>query len=179
MESEQLIADLREGKNKEAIAYLFEYLPTVKAFILKYGGSESDAEDIFQEALIVFYTKTLNTDFNLEVKAHTYLFSICKYKWKDELKKKNRNITFSEEFDIPVHTEFEEEEEEVSISKLNEIIGSLGDICKNILSDYYYSKLSMAEIAQKMGYKNENTAKTQKYKCLERARKMALETLTK
>ena len=47
MEIEQLITDLREGNNKKAIAYLFEYLSAVKVFILKYGGSESDAEDIF------------------------------------------------------------------------------------------------------------------------------------
>ena len=41
-----------------------------------------------------------------------------------------------------------------------------------MLTAFYYYGLSMVEIAQKQGFKNENSAKTQKYKCIEQAKKM-------
>ena len=57
MTNEKIIEDLRQGKSEKPIAYLSSYFSKVKSFVLKYGGSENDAKDLFQEALIVFYTK--------------------------------------------------------------------------------------------------------------------------
>ena len=37
---------------------------------------------------------------------------------------------------------------------------------------FYYQKRSMKTIASELGFKSETSAKTQKYKCLEKARKL-------
>jgi len=48
----------------------------------------------------------------------------------------------------------------------------LGEPCTTILKDFYLNKISMQEIADKMGYTNTDNAKNQKYKCLQRLKKI-------
>ena len=48
----------------------------------------------------------------------------------------------------------------------------------NALEAYYYKKSSMQQICLSMGYKNADTAKNLKYKCLQRLKKMMDNYLT-
>ena len=51
-------------------------------------------------------------------------------------------------------------------------LGLLGEPCKTLITDYYVKHMSMEEIADKFGYTNSNNAKNQKYKCLQRLKKI-------
>lgn len=64
------------------------------------------------------------------------------------------------------------EEEEKRFEKLGSAIDMLGEPCRSLLKDFYYQDLSMTEIAEKFGYTNADNAKTQKYKCLQRLKKL-------
>ncbi|WP_315821201.1 hypothetical protein [Paraflavitalea speifideaquila] len=46
----------------------------------------------------------------------------------------------------------------------------LGERCRELLLLFYNGGLKLKDIAARMGYSSENTAKNQKYKCLEAAR---------
>ena len=48
----------------------------------------------------------------------------------------------------------------------------LGEPCKSLLEAFYIEKRSMPEIAAHFGYTNADNAKTQKYKCLMRLKKI-------
>jgi len=48
----------------------------------------------------------------------------------------------------------------------------LGEPCKTIIEDYYLQSKSMQDICEKFGYTNSDNAKTQKYKCLKRLKKL-------
>jgi hypothetical protein len=48
----------------------------------------------------------------------------------------------------------------------------MGEPCKGILNAFYLENKSMTEIATHFGYTNAENAKTQKYKCLNRIRKL-------
>ena len=48
----------------------------------------------------------------------------------------------------------------------------IGEPCKSILEAYYIQKLPMQQIASDFGYTNADNAKTQKYKCLVRLKKL-------
>ena len=50
------------------------------------GGRPQDAEDVFQEALIILVGKIRKSDFKLTAKLSTYLFSVCRFLWKDKRK---------------------------------------------------------------------------------------------
>ena len=171
MTNAELVACIRSGNNKEALKELYRPFASVRHFIKKYGGNEDEARDVFQEALLVFYKNALKPDFKLTSALGTYLFAISKYLWKDELKKKNRIASFDVK-DAPDEViDFREQEEQYR--RLDEVILSLGEKCREILNRFYYRRQSMEEIANQLDYKSVDSVKTQKYKCIERARQMA------
>jgi DNA-directed RNA polymerase specialized sigma24 family protein len=51
-------------------------------------------------------------------------------------------------------------------------LGQVGEPAKTILELYYYHGMSMEEIAQKLNYKNADTAKNLKYKSLIKLKKI-------
>lgn len=175
-QNSDIIYQLRHGDNKKAIAKLYEAYPMIRQFICTHGGNEADAQDVFQEALLVFYRNAQKTDFELTCAASTYLYSVTRFIWKDWLKKKNREVLIEEDnrvISIDFNDTLQQDEEAQQQTKLlAKIVSKLGQKCQQILKSYYYQRMSMQEIAKKFGYGSTNSAKTQKYKCIERAKKM-------
>jgi RNA polymerase sigma factor (sigma-70 family) len=128
----------------------------------------------FKRVFLFFIAMFSAADFQLTSALNTYLFSICKYLWKDELKKKNRIVSY-EVKDAPVEDLEDYKDTEHKSAWLDKAIQSLGAKCVEILQLFYYQKLSMEQIATRLDYKNTDTVKTQKYKCIERAKQMAKE----
>ena len=56
--------------------------------------------------------------------------------------------------------------------RMNFALSNLGEPCKTILVQYYYMKQTMQEIAAMFHYTNAENAKNQKYKCLQRLKKL-------
>lgn len=164
---------IRNGKQDLAIKELYKYFPMVDKFVRNNGGNRSDSEDLFQESLIVFFRKSLSPEFTLTCTAHTYLFKVAKYKWKDELIKKNKTEFLSQESWDKYNTS-EQYNEPLDLKDnyrvLEKVLQSLGDKCKQILELYYQQNFSIQSIAEKLGYSSTNSTKTQKYKCMEQAR---------
>jgi hypothetical protein len=52
------------------------------------------------------------------------------------------------------------------------MLDKLGDPCSKMLKAFYFNKKSMQEICTEFGYTNADNAKTQKYKCLTRLKKL-------
>lgn len=171
-----LVEQLRSGNHREALASLYSSFPLVRQLIGQNGGNEADAKDIFQEALLVLYRNAQEADFELTCAPSTYLYSVARYLWKDVRKKRQRETTLEEPSHLPctdVHSDLEHHEEIAQKNQLLQtVLQQLGDKCTSILRAYYYQKMSMKEIAEQLGYRSVNSAKTQKYKCLERAKKM-------
>ncbi len=169
---------LTSVEKEKAFVRIYKYFPKVLRFVCKYGGTKEEAKDVFQEALFIFYKKANTPDFTLTASIETYIFSICKYLWKDQLKKKNRfTNTFEEAFlqDETISEDFHLQEE-ATYQLAEKALQSLGDKCLKLLSLFYIKKKKMREIAELLGFTSESSAKTQKYKCLERA-KNQLQTL--
>lgn len=55
---------------------------------------------------------------------------------------------------------------------MQKAILGLGEPCKSLLEAFYLEKKNMQEIATIFGYTNAENAKTQKYKCLIRLKKI-------
>lgn len=70
--------------------------------------------------------------------------------------------------------DFPEEIEELADPELIQLVtlslDRIGEPCKSLLKEVYYQRSSMTAIAKQLGYKNEDAAKSQKYKCLVRLR---------
>ena len=76
----------------------------------------------------------------------------------------------------------DEDQKEVLEEQLKVAAASLeqlGDPCAQVLKHFYFDKLSMEQIADRLYYKNKETAKNLKHKCLKRLRKIFLEMQVK
>ncbi|HVD99378.1 MAG TPA: sigma-70 family RNA polymerase sigma factor [Cytophagaceae bacterium] len=174
MSDEEVIAKIKKG-DERALDYLYKKnYKMMTNMIIKNNGSEDEAKDIYQEALIVVWQKVLSPDFVLSSKLSTYLYSICQNLWRKELERKNRHTAEDE----ITKTEITDVDKKERIEVINQCINDLGETCRAILTYYYFDDMSMAEIAEKMGFANADTAKTKKYKCKQELDKM-IKTLYK
>ncbi|MEM9338081.1 MAG: sigma-70 family RNA polymerase sigma factor [Bacteroidota bacterium] len=128
--------------------------------VLSNNGTEEEAKDVYQEALLAFWQKASSGKLVLTSKISTYLYSICLNQWRKELDRKSRMS--GEEVD---GEEYQTHEEKERFRIVRECIEELGDVCRDVLTYYYFDGLSMQEIAKKMNFANTDTAKTKKYKC--------------
>lgn len=177
---EQLLQGVAAGARQATAQVYRQHYPTVMHWITGAGGDEADAADIFQEAMLVLFEKARSEDFRLSCRIGTYLFAICKHLWYKKLERNKRmpssfpDLNNSEsgfdpvyEDDIKVH-----EEREEHYSQLDLALDALGEPCRSLLKAYYHHDKSMQEIAASFGYTNPDNAKTQKYKCLNRLKKI-------
>jgi RNA polymerase sigma-70 factor (ECF subfamily) len=100
----------------------------------------------------------------------TYLFAIGKNKIRELRDAGRRFRDMQERYEIP--EDENKQEKELLFEQLELSLEALGDPCKRILELYYYYKKSLIEIADMLEYKNTDTVKNLKYKCLGRLRKL-------
>jgi RNA polymerase sigma factor (sigma-70 family) len=173
MNDQKIIELIRTGKSDGALSALYKNFPMMRKMIRSKGGSPDDAEDIFQEALIILVRKVRQDDLVLTAQLSTYLYSVCRFLWKEELKKRKISIPYDFESGL---TESGEQllsvalEEEARAKMAEKVIEELKERCRELLLLFYEGRFRLKDIATKMGYSSENTAKNQKYKCLEAAK---------
>ena len=63
-------------------------------------------------------------------------------------------------------------ERDIQFNKMGDALKLLGEPCKTIIEDFYINNRSMKEICEEFGYTNADNAKNQKYKCLQRLKKL-------
>jgi RNA polymerase sigma factor (sigma-70 family) len=180
---QQLLAALAQGEREATEQIYRQNYRIINGWLLKNGGSATDADDLFQEAMVVLFSKAQSEEFRLTCSVGTYLFAISKHLWYKKLQRKSRDpialldntgnddeendngIAYEE--DIDAH-----EEREAHYNQLDEALEQIGEPCRSILKAYYHQDKSMQEIAADFGYTNTDNAKTQKYKCLTRLKKI-------
>jgi len=176
LSDQQVISAIREG-NDAALKYLYERnLRMIKKYIIQNSGTEPEAAEILQDALIIFWEKVRSGEFTLNSKISTFLFSVARNKWLQELGRKKRfSIIDETQLNSP---EDENQEDRIIEQELVDIVkfhmAQLSPLCKKILLLYYYEEKSMNEISKLLGLANENVAKSKKYQC-----KKELEQLVK
>ena len=172
-----LLSGLARNERKAVETIYKENYNMVQSLVINNNGTTDDAKDIFQEAMIVLYEKVRSGSFELNCQIKTYIYSVCRRLWLKRLQQLNR---YSSEVPgdgvVPVEDEIEEHEKRnAEFEMMDKAINSLGEPCRSLLEAYYLQKKSMIEIAMSFGYTNSDNAKTQKYKCLMRLKKIFFE----
>ena len=173
-DSEIILGILNDSK--DILNRLYKtYFPMVLQLVLNNNGNEDDAKDIFQESVIVLYNKVKSGNFELNSKLNTFIYSVCRRLWLKQLNAQSRSLRNIQDFAnfLPVDEDLEKHEEKNKQFIIMELaLKQLGEPCKTIIEDYYLHNRTMQEICEKFGYTNADNAKTQKYKCLQRLKKL-------
>ncbi|CAN5378576.1 hypothetical protein BH11BAC5_BH11BAC5_46680 [soil metagenome] len=176
IEQDQLLLRGLADNDKKSIETIYrENYSMIQSFVLNNNGSSDDARDIFQEAMVVLYEKAKLPSFLLSCQLKTYLYSICRRLWLKRLQQMSKFSSQVESLEetVPVEEEIEEHEKVNNDFILMEhAMNKIGEPCKSLLDAYYLQKKNMLEIAGEFGYTNADNAKTQKYKCLVRLKKI-------
>jgi RNA polymerase sigma factor (sigma-70 family) len=151
---------------------LYKKWPDVKRFLSTLGCTADNAEDIFQEALVIYVRKKEDQSFVLTVDPFFYVRNTCKLLWYNQSRKEGRNPTYQLESDV-ISQDDDWFEKEMKLSLVEKAILQLGTQCRQILELFYGAGESMSFIAQKVGLRNEKVAKAQKYRCLQKAKENA------
>ncbi|MEP0987003.1 RNA polymerase sigma factor [Ekhidna sp.] len=160
MKDSEILAGISRGDERMLDHLYKKYYRMMTKIVLSNNGTEDEAKDVYQEALLAFWQKAASGKLVLTSKISTYLYSICLNQWRKELDRKSR--LSSEEVD---GEEYQTHDAKERLKIVTDCIGQLGDVCKKVLTYYYFDGLGMPDIAKKMNFANTDTAKTKKYKC--------------
>lgn len=177
---QQLLTELARGERKATEHVYRQHYKMVTSWIQHNGGSEADAADIYQEAVTVLFEKAQSEDFRLTCKIGTYLFAIGKHLWYkkvQQIQKRPGALPDNAGIDEGADWAYEDDtnshnERENHYALLDNALDQVGEPCRSLLKAFYQQDKSMLEIAAEFGYTNPDNAKTQKYKCLTRLRKI-------
>ena len=175
---EEIISGLKTGKGMEdMIRSLYRgYFESLSWYVMNNSGSRQDAEDIFQEVVVSFIDLVQKGRFRGESSIKTFLYSMNRHTWLNELKRRGRAMAREEKYErgqdrVEMDTShlIADREEKAAITAL---VAALGDTCKKILTLFYYENLSMREIVEATDYENEQVVRNKKYKCLKQLEQM-------
>ncbi len=137
-----------------------KYYRMMTKLVMNNSGTEQEAKDIYQEAIVVFWQKAVSGNLVMTSKMSTYIYSICFNLWRKELERKKRHTHEAQD-----SVEFQDHDKKERIKIISKCVNDLDETCKKVLTYFYFDGMSMAEIAERLGFANTNTAKTKKYKC--------------
>lgn len=176
------VEGLKLGDDLVLKALYKKYYNLVLKLVVSNSGSSEAAQDVYQETIIVLYEKCKDPEFKLNCQLQTYIYSVARNLWLKQLKK-HGNVGELKEYhqevyedsglDIKAHISKEE-----SIQKAFKSLEELGEPCASLIKDFYIKKMNMDEISEKFGYTNADNAKNQKYKCLQRLKRLYFENFT-
>lgn len=175
MQSEEdLIAGIRSGDDHVLKLLYLRCFPSVQRMVTTNNGTPDEAADVFQEAMVVLH-RNVGGGMELTCQVKTYLYSVARRLWLKELnrRKSNTRMEDAEEF-IAINDEeaARAEQAEQNYQVMKDSLMDLGEPCAELLKQFYITGRGMTEIAETFGYTNADNAKNQKYKCLQRLKKI-------
>lgn len=174
---EALVSGIRAGGSArdEALKRLY-LMPGLRETVIRHvmanGGSRQDAQDIFQEALVILDRNVREGRYEARSALTTYFVAIAKWRWVTVRRQHGRYTEIS-----PTHydTEVESPEAETIRTEYRELfqeaLAQIGERCRELLRLYQLDH-SMEEIAQIMHYNSADVAKKEAYRCRTRFREL-------
>ncbi|NOT52304.1 MAG: RNA polymerase sigma factor [Chitinophagaceae bacterium] len=175
---QELVENLQTGKRMdETIKAIYRnHFESLGWYIMNNSGTRQDAEDVFQEVVVTFIDLVQKNKFRGESTVKTFLYSLNRHAWLNELKKRGRALAREEKYEKGKEQAEPDAGHLIADregrSEIMKLVGSLGETCKKILLLFYYENLSMKEILKSMHYENEQVVRNKKYKCLKQLEQM-------
>lgn len=169
---QELVEAIKRGGSgrQEAIRFIYnknDLRRKVVHFVRNNQGNEADGNDMFHEGIIVLDRNIREDKFRAESSVEGYLYSICRFLWQNQRRKKAR-IDLKE--DATQMDQVEDSTPEVELLSdekkniLRRALEQLGERCKQILELWQLS-YSMEEIATEMNFSSAQMARKNKYRC--------------
>lgn len=166
-----IIDSIRRGEDTRILKHLYDkILPKICRYICQNSGTKDDAFDVFQDGVMIFYKYVITGQYHENYDISGFLYSVCRNLWINKVKR--------DRFTTRLQNDIEGKEtgrnildDIISAERETEVRGFLSELggrCRELLQYVFYHQLTTKEICEKMGFANEDTLKTKKYKCKQR-----------
>ena len=166
--SDAAIIDGLRNKDHEIIRYVYRnYFDSILRLIAKNSGYNEDAEDIFQDALMIVYRKLKRDELKLSCSLKTYIYAVSRNLWLQKLQGKNKSQLELEDIKDESTEPFELNENLIEYEKYNlyqKHFLKLSKDCQKVLK-LFLKKTSLKEITKIMNFNSVDYTKTRKYLC--------------
>lgn len=177
LDEKEFLNRLRAEEPRAFKEFYQKYYQKAANFIIKNSGTDGEAQDVFQEAIVVLLRYLRKPDFQLNdnVKIDTFFIGILKRMWFGQLKKKKKELPLTanaENLDLQEEGGVEEKiVYEAKHDLIAKYMADLSEDCRKILSDFYYKKIQLQEIAVTMDY-TQNFVRVKKNRCMNNLKKL-------
>jgi RNA polymerase sigma factor (sigma-70 family) len=164
--SDKSIVEGIRNQDDKILNWLYDnYFLTVKQHVMKNSGTSADASDLFQDTIIVLYSRIRADSIELTSDLKGYFFGIARNLWNEHLRKKKETTEIDPDL-VSVSDDNEEDDDPMFERIISRAFQKLKPEFRTVLS-LYSEGCSYEEIAVKMNLKNENYARRKKYLCKE------------
>src|SRR5689334_8151924 len=100
MDDQRALSDLKERNNAAYnLLYTF-YFPGIENFVKKNSGTSADAQDVFQETIMVLLDKVPKEDFILTSSIKTYIHAVAQNIWLKRLREAKRVTRLEMDYEL-------------------------------------------------------------------------------
>jgi len=143
------------------------------SFAKGYGLDYDAIVDIYQDATIALYQNFAMGQKSIENSSiKTYLFGIGKFKIFDHLKRAQKVYALPDHHELVAEIPTEDDTLTTEQELLARYFKHLGERCQEVLKLFYYRGLSIQEIVDSTHYKDQNTVKSHKSRCLKQLKSL-------
>lgn len=166
--------------NRDVIHNIYQtFLPDITKWVITNSGSEQDGFDIFQESLEAILLVISDKDWNTEMPFGAYFFRVCRNKWIDQLRKKNKEqevrTTELQRYTEKQYDElFEYENQDADLKlklMLGETLKQLSPLCQKLIP-LAEANTPASEIADALDMSAANTVYRRKFACYDTWKKL-------
>lgn len=177
IKSDNDILEAFKSGNQKAIDRSIDFVyrnhyEMIKKMVVSNSGNTTDADDLFQEALVIFYRNIQNGSFEGKSSIKTYFYAIARNIWFGQIRQSNKVEVLGLE-SIPEKMQpvenVQSDDPSLELQKIiTDLLNKMSDACKSILTDFYYRNMSVEAIRENYKLASKQAAKTKKYRCLQK-----------
>jgi len=174
--TDQEIVDSLKNRENHVVAFIAKrFMPMISYLIKELRADFLEADDLFQDALMIIIKKIDSGEFILTAKFSTYLYAVCKHLIEYHLKRRDVQIRY---LTVQDKEKYQEEDfSEVYDENLNHKLyqyyfNKLGMNCQEVLKMYWLD-VPMKEIADKLG-STEGFIRKKKHECKKKLLELVL-----
>jgi len=155
-------------QRRELFISLYKYaFPDFARFVNKMSGTLDEAKDVFQDAIVIWYEKSVTSGLQITNSEKAYILGVARHLWLKRYRALTKEVSFNGEINVDT---WDGEIAQPSELKVLHFLEAAGKKCMELLRAFYYDKTPPEELAQQFGFAGSRSATVQKFKCLEKVR---------
>lgn len=167
-EDARILEGIRRGDD-EALVTLYRLCDgPVRRYVLSNNGTQDDADDMLQEALVILWERVRDGRFEYAARLSTFVVGTVKNLWLRRLARARRESPAAGPIEMAPDPDDSPLEAMIGLElsrAVHNALRKLGEPCRTILLLFYWEEASMDDIARRLGFANAETAKARKYQC--------------